>query len=83
MASTPNDPTDSKMSARRIKVSKKTLEQFKDAKGINDPRRGSRIREHYISHEYFCKQFLPDLEYCQTENQIDWVSDMLCNEMFD
>ena len=79
----PNDPTDSKMSARRIKVSKKTLEQFKDAKGINDPRRGGKIRTHYVSYDYFCSTFLPEWEYCEDEEDIDWVYEKECNEMFD
>ena len=56
---------------------------FKDSRGINDPRRVSKIQKHYVSYDYFCNQFLPDLKYCDTERQIDWVCDLMTGEMFD
>jgi hypothetical protein len=68
---------------RVIKVSKKTLESFKNARGINDPRRVGKIQKHYVSYDYFCQTFLPELEHCDTEKQIDWVSEAMTGEMFD
>jgi hypothetical protein len=71
------------MSPRVIKVSKKTKEMFKDARGINDPRRDGKIRTYYVSHDYFCSTFLPEWEHCETKKQIDWVYEKMINEMFD
>ena len=68
---------------QQYKLKKSSLALFKDARGINDLRRYSKIRTYYVSYEYFCNQFLPDLEYCNTERQIDWVCDMMTGEMFD
>ena len=68
---------------QQYKLKKSSLALFKDARGINDPRRCNKIRTYYVSYEYFCNQFLPDLECCNTERQIDWVCDMMTGEMFD
>ena len=71
------------MTPRVIKVSKKTLEMFKDARGVNDSRRASKIYNHYVSYSYFCKTFLPELKYCETKKEIDWVCDNDLGELFD
>ena len=68
---------------RVIKVSKSALAMFKDARGINDPRRAGKIQKHYVGYDYFCNTFLPEFEYCETERQIDWVSNVMTGEMFD
>jgi hypothetical protein len=56
---------------------------FKDSMGINDPRRVTKIRRHYVNYDYFCNTFLPDLEYCESERQIDWVYNVRVGRMFD
>lgn len=68
---------------RVIKVTKKTLESFKNARGINDLRRIGKIYTCRVKYNYFCNTFLPDLEYCESEKDINWVCDMITGEMFD
>lgn len=71
------------MPARRtIKVSKKTLAQFKDARGINDPRRASKIRTYAVQYEYFCNTFLPEWRHCESAKDIMWVYDQEVCDMF-
>ena len=65
-----------------IKVSKKTLESFKNSLGVNDPRRDGKICTTWVPYNYFCKTFLPDFEYCN-EEQLDWVFTAIVGEMFD
>jgi len=56
---------------------------FKDARGINDPRRVSNIYTYPVTYNYFCSTFLPEWEYCESEEEVDWVYDMIIGEMFD
>ena len=72
-----------KMTRSVIKVSKKTLDMFKDARGINDPRRVSKLYEYTVSFDYFCKVFLPELKYCESTKEINWVCKQVMEEMFD
>jgi len=48
------------MARRVIKVSKKTLEAFKNSPGINDGLRVTKIEQHCISNEFFISQFLDE-----------------------
>ena len=56
---------------------------FKDARGINDPCRASKIRTYPVSYDYFCNTFLPHWRFCETEKQIDWVYEKEIADMFD
>ena len=72
------------MTRRVIKVSKKTLDMFKDALGVNDPRRVSDMEEHYMSNNFFITQFLDeddDEEYIRkSQTQELFGDDEYCND---
>jgi hypothetical protein len=70
------------METRRVLYSKKPKMSHED-RGVNDPRRISKIYEYSVCYDYFCNAFLPELEYCETEKQIDWVCDKIVADLFD
>ena len=55
---------------------------FKNARGINDPRRVGKIHRYPVQYDYFCRTFLPDWKHCDTAKDIHWVYEQEVSDLF-